>query len=63
LAYLKYIRGNQYLRLLHRLDQVKKDETLRPTLSATAEVIGMQITANYKVSTSLVIDYLGKRTR
>lgn len=63
LAYLKYLRGNQYLRLLNRLDHVKKDETLRPTIVVTDQVLGTQITSNYKVSESLVIDYLGKRTR
>ena len=63
LAYLKYLRGIQYLRLLNRLDHVKRDKTLRPTLAVTSDVVGTQITSNYKVSESLVIDYLGKRTR
>jgi len=62
-AYMKYIRGIHYQKLLSRLHQVKADETLRPTLSVTSQVIGLQITESYKVSESLVIDYLGKRTR
>ena len=63
LAYLKYLRGIQYLQLLDRLSYVKNDASLRPTLRVTSQVIGMQITANYRVTESLVIDYLGKRTR
>ena len=62
-AYMKYLRGTQYLKLLSRLAEVKSDVTLKPTLSVTSEVINLQITANYRVSESLIIDYLGKRTR
>lgn len=62
-SYLKYLRGTQYLKLLERLHVVKNDKMLKPTLRVTKNVVGIQITENYKVSESLVIDYLGKRTR
>ncbi len=62
-GYQKYIRGVQYLQLLERLRFVKNDESLRPTLSVMSQFIDTQITANYRVSESLIIDYLGKRTR
>ena len=62
-AYMKYLRGIHYQKLLARLHQVREDQALKPTLSVTSQVVGMQITENYKVSESLVIDFLGKRTR
>jgi len=62
-GYMKYLRGVQYLKLLDRLMTVKADENLRPTLAVTENIVEMQITENYKVSESLIIDYLGKRSR
>lgn len=63
MGYMKYLRGRQYLKLLKRLAVVKADKMLKPTLNVTKQVVNMQITTNYRVSESLVIDYLGKRTR
>lgn len=61
--YQKFIRGVQYLKLLERLRFVSNDKSLRPTLTVMRQFVDMQITANYRVSESLIIDYLGKRTR
>jgi len=63
LAYLKYLRGIQYNKVLKRMIEVKNNPELKPTLAVTQSIINNQITANYRVSTSLVIDFLGKRTR
>ncbi len=63
LAYLKYLRGNQYQKVLKKMIEVKNNPELKPTLAVTQSIINSQITANYRVSTSLVIDFLGKRTR
>ncbi|MEE9438300.1 MAG: hypothetical protein V3V14_04820, partial [Saprospiraceae bacterium] len=63
LNYLKYIRGKQYLKVLQRLNVIKKDKSLKPSLAVTQDIINTQITPHYRISARLIIDYLGKRTR
>lgn len=63
LTYLKYIRGTQYKSVLERMVEIELDPELKPTLTVAKGIIRKQITANYAISESLVIDYLGKRSR
>ncbi len=62
MAYLKYIRGKNYKKVLQKMHALKKENKKRATVIAAAGIIGLQVTPTYRISESLVVDYLGKYT-
>ena len=58
LAYMKYLRGTNYTKVLNSLYKQKHQLPLNKTDLKSGKVAGTQVTPIYKVSRSLVEDYL-----
>ena len=58
-SYLKFIRGLAYQKSLQTLQKIKANQKLENTDLELKEVIKLQIINNYRISESLIEDYLG----
>lgn len=58
-SYLKFIRGTQYQRSLQTMQKLKAKKELEETDLSLVEVLRLQIINNYRISESMIEDYLG----
>lgn len=57
--YLKYLRGINYASSLDTMYRMKNDVALTPSDLSLNQLHGLPITASYKISESMIEDYLG----